>query len=901
MAPPRGILTFLFTDVVGSSELWDQASEAMRGASASHDEIVDKAIRAHDGHVVKKTGDGFMAVFSDPANAISAAVEAQTTLGEVDWGDIPGPISSRMGIHTGPADTAGEDYVGPTVNRAARLQSAGHGGQILASAATEALISEKVPSGVSLRDLGEHHLRGLSRPERVFQVEGPGLSDSFPPLQTESTPSNFPSVVQELIGRREEIEEVVSALSEHRLVTITGPGGAGKTTLAQRAARRRARDFPAGVWLVELAGHSDGRRLATEILGTIRRAAPADRDPLEVLTAALQSQRTLLVIDNCEHLREDVARVVSHILRNSEQVKVLATSREPLGTTGEQVWRIPPMALPQESSSDSVLASDAGELFVTRARAADAGFTVTEENADLVADLCRRLDGLPLAIELACVRLRSMGIEDLSQRLDDRFRILKRETSGQPDRHDALRDTVMWSYELLGEEEQRLFRRLSVFAGGFDLEAAEAVGSEIAEDTEVIDLVDHLVAQSLIQHVNGRYSMLETIRQLGAELLEQHDEADEAGRAQLRWLAELARRGGRQLEGKDQVEWLRRFQGEIDNMRTSFAWALENDPVTGAAAAGALTRFFWMNAMEADTHRMTDSRSFLTEGYDWAVALLEAAGEELPTKTRARLQSGIGGMLCVRSGRYTEGVERLKEAQRLFRDLDDDRGLGWSLFYDGVAGWGLRPIEETADIFRRSQEIHARSEDKAGRLFSGLLLGWALGVAGDHEEGREHIERFAESARALQIPNVVAHADEGVATFDAWQDRIGDDTRRLLVESLEAFRSIHNYACVTHVLGSAAIVLTKLGDLESPGVVVGISQAIRERLNMVLAPYEDRIDIAANTHSTAAAIHEAKWQSSTRSWEAAIAEGQTMEPDEGIDWTIRRLGHEPASQEIVKL
>ncbi len=893
MRLPTGMVTFLFTDVVGSSSRWERATEEMRGSIRRHDELLHTAIAAHAGHVVKKMGDGFMAVFEDPADAVSAVVQAQIALGDESWAETLGGLESRMGIHTGPAELDGDDYVGPTVNRAARLEAAGHGGQVLVSTATRELVADRVPE-VRFRDLGEHHLRGLSRPERVYQIDAPDLPHEFPPLRTESTPTNLPSALQQMVGRHAELEAVMKALRDSRLVTITGAGGAGKTMLAIEVARRFTGDHPAGVWLIELAGLTDGRRIPTEILGTMRRPAAADRDHLEVLIESLQGQQALLVIDNCEHLLSDVAQLASRVLRGAGGTTILATSREPLGISGERAWHIPTMSLPAEPTVEAVLGSDAGALFAACARTADASFAVSDDNAQVVSNLCHRLDGLPLAIELACARLRSMNVDNLSRRLDDRFKLLRGGATDQVAHHRTLRDTVAWSYDLLTGSEQRLYRRLSVFAGGFDLEAAEAVEAEVAGDDEVIDLLDPLVAQSLVQHHQGRYRMLETIRQFGAELLGQHEESEAAARAHLNWLSDLARAGGRELEGKDQLIWLRRFQTEIDNIRAGLVWALENDPVAGAMVIGSLTLFFWMNAMEADTHQMTDSRSFLAEGYDWATALLDAAGDDLPAKIRARLQSGLGGMLCVRSGRYREGVERLAEAQALFEELDDARGLGWAVFYDGVAGWGLRPMQESIKIFRRSLEIHEKSDDKAGQLFASLLLGTTLGVAGEYDEGRLYVERFAQGANAIKVPNMLAHAADALGMFDALQDQVTDETARRSAESLEAFRSINNYACLTHALGSAAMVLARMGDLEAPGIVIGMSQAIRERLNMVLAPYEDRSEIAANIASTAMALDILQEGSARDSWEAAVARGRTMEPDEGIHWTIRRLGHEPA-------
>ncbi len=877
---PTGIVTFLFTDVVGSTTRWERSPDVMRQAIVRHDHVITGAIDGHGGRVVKKMGDGLMAAFFDPAEAVACAVEAQRRLLAEVWDDSLGGMEVRMGIHTGPGTRVEEDYVGPTVNRAARIEAAGHGLQVLVSEAAQRLVGDRL-RGVEFRALGTHHLRGLSDGESIFQVLASGLPESFPPLRTESIPTNVSASLRQIVGRDDEVASLVDAVQSHRLVTIVGAGGAGKTTLAEEVARRLKESYPAGVWLIGLAGLTDGSRIATEILGVIKRPAPADRDDRDVLAAAVQDQQMLLILDNCEHLLEVVTALVSRLLGEAPGLKIMATSREPMAIGGELVWQIPTLSLPNEDTSKAVLSSGAGELFATCARMSDSTFEVTEENAEVVAHLCRTLDGLPLAIELACARLRSMGLQDLSDRLGDRFKVLRGNSTDPIAHHRTLRDTVAWSYDLLSEGEQVLYRRLSPFAGGFDLDAAETVSAGVTGEEEVLDLLDSLVGQSLIQHHNGRYGMLETIRRFGHEMAKENGEGYTASNAHLTWLAELARTGGRQLEGPDQVKWLARFQSEIDNIRAGFGWAIEHDPVAGCAIAGSLTRFFWMNAMEADTHRMTDSRSFLAEGYEWSLALLDAAGEDLPAKLRARILSGVGGMLCVRSGRVEEGIQLLAEAQRIFKELDDQRGLGWALFYDGIAGWGIRSAEDTTSLFESSLVCHTKAEDPAGQMFSELLLGSSLVLVGRAEEGKTHLDRFDRVAHATRIPNAEAHADDILAQFEAFTDQVGDSSIELTIKAIDGFRSINNYACITHTLGNAGMILARLGEYESAGIAVGISKAVRDRLNMVVAPYEDRSETVWDILN-AYGIQPSSYQS-------AITRGRTMRPDEGIDWVIKRL------------
>lgn len=882
MTLPTGVVTFLFTDIEGSTSKWDAAGDEMAVAVAQHDELLESAITTRNGSVVKKMGDGFMAVFSDPAAAVAAALEAQQALRSTSWGQSTGDLRVRVGIHTGPGQPTNGDYVGPSPNRAARLEAAGHGGQILVSAATRELVGDRIDD-TRFRDLGEHQLRGLSRLERIFQVTGDDLEAEFPPLRTESTPTNIPARVSEFVGRRDELVTLTSTLGETRLTTVTGAGGAGKTTLAVEAARKRMEHHRGGVWLFELASLSDGRLLSAELLGAMRRPAPADRDPEEVLLEALSSQRCLLVFDNCEHLLSDVAPLVAAILRQAPDVTILATSREPLGVRGEHVWSIPTMSIPSGITVQDVEASDAGALFLTRAFAADRTFRLDEDTAPIVTRICRRLDGLPLAIELATARLGTMSVHELDGRLEDRFKLLRARTVDEVPHHQTLRDTVAWSYDLLEPDTQRLYRSLSIFAGGFDAEAAEAVEGD---RLYVLDGLDQLVTQSLVEADRGertRYRMLETIRQFGSERLRQEEEHDAAARAHLDWVLNLVKEGARGMEGRDQIHWLHRFRREIDNIRAALTWARDHDPVAGGTIASALSRFFWMYAAEGDSTVMTDSTSFLREGYDWAVSMLEAGGDALPDVLRGRLQLGIGGLLCVRLGRYEEALDRLSEAKAVF-ERRDDRSTGWATFYQGVAGFGRVSLDESIATFEEALRLHSAAKDQVGMASSSLLVGLYLSIR-EPGSGRPYLERFAAGAEASGVPLAVAHAADTLALSDALEDTVGEESRHGAAEALATFRKINNYACLCHALGSAAALLGRTGDVEGAGRAVGVSDTIRQRLNMIIAPYEERESYVRKVTGEAAR---------GTTWQRAVAEGRTFEPDEGIDWVISRLGHDPA-------
>jgi hypothetical protein len=503
--------------------------------------------------------------------------------------------------------------------------------------------------------------------------------------------------------------------------------------------------------------------------------------------------------------------------------------------------------------------------------------------------MCRRLDGLPLAIELACARLRSMGLDDLDRRLHDRFRVLRGGSSDEVPHHRTLRDTVAWSYDLLSETEQQLYRHLSVFAGGFDLDAAEAVAADGDGSVDVLDGLDHLVAQSLVQHHDGRYRILETIRQFGHDLLAEQDELYAANASHLTWLRDLAKEGARQLEGKDQPIWMVRFRSEVDNIRAGLSWAFANDPVTGAGIASALTRFFWMNAMETDTRQLTDARSFLDEGYDWATRLLDAAGDDLPPKVRGRLQSGTGGLLCVRAGRFEEAIERLSEARSIFGEEGDDRQLGWAVFYDAVAGWGLRPLEDTSNMFLTAHALHEKSDDMGGVFFSSMLAALALGAAGRHDESREAGDSFVETALKTNVPTLVAHALDSSAFFDALRNEVHAGSFTRAAESLDKFRDYGNYACANHALTASASVLARAGDRQAAGIAVGVSEGIRDHLSMVVGPHEDRSNQVVAIIAETDGFDVGADGPARDEWDDARSQGRTMAPNEGIDWTISCL------------
>jgi predicted ATPase/class 3 adenylate cyclase/uncharacterized protein (DUF952 family) len=543
---PTGTVTFLFTDLEVSTRLWEQEPDAMRGALARHDLILRQAVVSHGGHVVKGTGDGVHVVFATADAAVRAAIDAQLVLAAEQW-DVSEALRVRIGIHTGVAELRDGDYFGPTVNRAARVMSAGHGGQIVLSLASAELVRDGLPPAAELVDLGEHHLRDVGRAERVFQIRRPGLRADFPALRAlEQRPGELPVFLTSFIGRQAELTSLADAIGQFRVVTLIGVGGVGKTRLAIQATIDARARFSDGASLCELASVTDRRGVVDAVAGRLgARQQPGESQTSSLLTF-LRDKRLLLLLDNCEHVVEEAGSLVEAIAHGCPGVVVLATSREALGVEGERVCPVSSLAVPdRHASSAEYAAAVSVRLFADRAQAVRPEFALDASSAPVVADICRQLDGVPLAIELAAARVASLTINEIAQRLDQRLHLLTRGRRHALERHQTLRNAVDWSYDLLSEADARVFSRLAVFAGSFTLRAAEAVvtGGAI-EQHEVLDRLSGLVARSMVAaEVSGsatRYRLHDTMRQYALEHLDAAGETEATQRRHAEYYAALA-------------------------------------------------------------------------------------------------------------------------------------------------------------------------------------------------------------------------------------------------------------------------------------------------------------------------------------------------------------------------
>ena len=625
-----GIVTFLFTDIEGSTRRWESDAEEMRTALEDHDRVLRTEVDNHHGQVFKHTGDGVCAVFQTPRNGVEAAVAAQRKLA----------LPVRMGIATGEAQLRGSDYFGTVVNRASRVMAAGHGGQILLDDATAGLLT-----GVDLMSLGPRRLRDIAKPVDVFQVQAEGLRADFPPLKTmEPTPGNLRPPTTTIVGRESELIDVQTALKAHRMVTLTGVGGVGKTRLAMEVAASSAADFTDGLFVIELAAVGDPAAVPDAVAAVLGIKQQPGLSMAASVATALDGRSRLLVLDNCEHVLDATADLVEAIFAHSVTVKILATSRERLRVADEQVWSVP--SLDVDGGADS----SAATLFGQRANAVAQGLSLArDDEAAAVGEICRRLDGIPLAIELAASRMTSMTAVELRDRLHDRFRLLVGSRRGL-ERHQTLRHAVQWSYDLLDADEKALLARCSVFAGGFDLEAACAV-SDSDDELLTVDLLDALVRKSLLvadrSAERTRFSMLETIRQFAEEKLVDSVEAHAARTAHARYFARLEPDLLELWDGPRQRDAYTWFDVELANLRVAFRWAADNGDLDSAAAITvcAAGLGYWLGRHEPAT---------------WAEELIEPAkANEHPRLAQLYVMAAQ----CFVSGRITDFLGYAEAAQ----------------------------------------------------------------------------------------------------------------------------------------------------------------------------------------------------------------------------------------------
>jgi predicted ATPase/class 3 adenylate cyclase len=809
---PTGTVTFLFTDIEGSTRLLQALGADYRDVLERHQALVRAALTAHEGVEVGTEGDSFFAVFRSATDAVAAASEAQLALAREPWPQERA-VRVRIGLHTGEGRLGADNYVGMDVHRGARVAAAGHGGQVLVSSATRALVEGSLPKGLSLRDLGEHRLKDLDQPERVSQLVIPGLEEEFPRLRSLATPGNLPTELSSFIGREDELAEIRALLAATRLLTLVGPGGTGKTRLALQVGARMESTFADGVYFVDLAPLADPALVGPTIAHSLGLTDDGAGAIVDQLAAHLAAREVLLVLDNFEHLLAGT-ETLDHLLAAAPRVKALVTSRAALNLYGEQTFDVPPLELPDLSGLADPAALSANEsiaLFVDRARAASSSFRLTPENAPAVAEICVRLDGLPLAIELAASRVRLLEPAQILARLRQHLPALAEGPRNVPNRQRTLRGAIDWSVRLLETGIQALFARLAVFEGGCTLEAAGAVcnpGDELVLDTfdGLATLVDHSLLRRLDASGTSRFRMLETIHEYGRDALEAEGDIDQIAGSQLalkRDIAVTAETEGYFLRG-EQEYWLDRFEHEHDNIRAALRWAIETRAAEDGLRLAASIWRFWLQ------------RGYIREGRPVLEALLAMEPDRVSV-ARSKGYSALGGIyywqadidatdraygaaldLARKLGDHEREAEALfdaafvpvvrgdpKEAMQRFDasiafamsvnrpDLvaQGQSALGIMLARDGQPEVALEMLEQAL--------AHARRGERFQLEWTLAQTGQVEWLLGRYREARVHqIESLRMNAEARNLPGLQANLSS-IAALESQEGRHVEATRLL--------------------------------------------------------------------------------------------------------------------------
>ena len=880
-APPTGTVTFLFTDIEGSTKFWEQNPTAMSPARARHDVLLRDAIETSGGYVFKTVGDGFCAAFPTAPEALQAAHAAQIALANEIW-ETETAIRVRMALHTGAAEEREGDYFGPPLNRVARLMAAGHGGQLLLSAATQELTRDALPASASLLGLGSHRLRDLGRPETVFQLLHPSLPAEFPPLNSldnPDLPNNLPQQVTSFIGREAQVAEIKALLGKTRLLTLTGAGGSGKSRLSLQVAADLLDGEGDGVWLVELAALSDSALVPQTVADVLGVKEQAGKTIGQSLVEWLKPKRLLLVLDNCEHLVAACASLAADLMRNCPHVHILASSREPLNVAGEQTYRVPSLSLPdpkQAQTVESLSQFEAVRLFIERAQAVQPSFAVTNGNAPAVAQVCFRLDGIPLAIELAAARMRSLSAEEINARLDNRFRLLTGGSRVALPRQQTLRALIDWSYDLLTETEKVLLCRLSVFAGGWTLAAAEGVcAGEPVEDFEVLDLLTALVDKSLVvvEPVGDgtRYRLLETVRQYAGDRLAERGETEAVQDTHLSWCVVLAEEAEPQLTGPEQGAWVSRVEAEHDNLRAGLSWGLSpKEHLQGERSNEDGLRLvvsvfvFWV------------SRGYLSEGRRWMGMARARAGASEGEASAARANVLTkAGYLALALGDLVEARALSEEGLTLFQQVGDHKGCGWVLLT--LATLALGDLAEARALSEEGLTHFRQAGEQRGIAHTLRLLAEVAQRQGDSAEARALRE---ESMTLYRQAGNLGGIAETLGSLAGIAQTLGDfaEARALYEESLTLFQQVGEQLSALDTLGELGVVAHRQDQMGRSVRLLGAASSLRESMDSVIFRVGPK-EMDAMLASAAEALGE---EAFAAAWDA----GRAMTMEQAVKYAL---------------
>ena len=873
---PTGTVTFLFTDIEGSTLLLQQLDDRYREVVDRHAQILRDAIIGGGGTEVGTEGDSFFAVFPLPAGALEAVIHAQRALAAEDWPDRQS-VRARMGLHTGQGVLGGDDYIGLDVHRAARIAAAGHGGQVLLSESTRALVAHDLQPGVGLRDLGDHRLKDLPAPERIWQLEVDGLPRDFPALRSlDGRPNNLPVPATLLIGREDEMAGISQLLQRQRLITLTGPGGIGKSRLALAVAQRLMADYEDGAFFVALEDARDRPSVAAAIASALGVREKPDRDLEQGVKEHLRQRELLLVLDNFEQLVTTAAPLVAELLSVSPRSRIVVTSRAALHLSGEQEFSVPPLSIPDPKLLP-VLAGlpqyEAVGLFIDRARAVMPDFALTDENALAVASICNRLDGLPLAIELAAARIKIISPEEILDRLERHLPVLASGASDLPARQRTLGSTIDWSYELLEPAERRLFVRLAAFAGGWTVESADAVCNPEGElDIDSLDGLASLVDKSLIHVVSSgegesRFAMLQVIREFAAEKLAAETDADEVRGRHARHMLALAESAEPELRRSDLRRWQQRLRREEENLRTALRWAGAGGEVeTGLRTAGAIWDFW---------HYWAEVR----EGVGWLESLLALPAAAAPDLARAKALRGLAGLLYWQ-GDADRAWDLYEDALLIYRRVGDDQVIAEALLNSAWAAAGRHDFASGKELANEALELYRQLGDTAR---AGLVETWLVLVPFIMGQGGDVNAAVDAASRAFDVSSELGQTHDATNWLDARaliHLRAGDHRRGIQAtrKALAGWYDLGN-------MGRLPLCFKLLAALE---LVAGRPERA-VRLGAITERYTEEIggDLAWVFGQLGDVVEQARPLLDPKEHARAVEEARAMSPEEQIAYALQ--------------
>ena len=860
---PTGTVTLVFTDIEGSTSLLQELGDRYPQVLADHHRLIREAFARHGALERGSAGDGLYFVFSGARAAVLAAVDGQLAIAGHAWPDGVA-VRDRMGLHTGEPVNASEGYVGLDVHRAARICAAGHGGQILISQTTRDLIAEDLRPPMGVIDLGAHRLRSLDSSQRLYQVSGPGLPRDFPPPRTTDAPrNNLKLEVTSFIGREREIEQASQMLEHSSILTLTGPGGVGKSRVGLRLARQLLGRFEDGTWIIECGSITDPDFVLPSVVSAIGLTEAAGRSLQASIVDHLKGKQLLLLLDDCDPVLTECAELAGALARSCSAVRVIVTSREALGVPGEAILPIASLTTPGVGSTVAardVGAADACQLFLERARAVQPAFELTDQNARSVAQLCRRLDGIPLAIELAAARVRALPVEQIAARLDDRFRLLTGGSRASVARHQTLRATIDWSYDLLTEPERAVLRRLSVFAGGATLEAAESVcAGDPVDPFEILDVLGRLVEKSLVftdpTSTEARFRLLETVREYARGRLVEADEGDLTLRRHRDWyLALVDEASPAFFHGPEPVEWLRRLDREHDDLRAALEWCLDQpgEGQSGLRIAAGLWRYW-------------EIRGHLTEGRGWLERMVEAVGEDV-SSLRANALTGAGN-LAFMQGDFRAASSFHESSLALHRQIGDRQSVAYAANNLANAAMQRGDHARARELYEESIDLARELGDERGAAFGSINLADVATRQGDLDAARALHAEILATIRELGDRWMEAFA---LDTFARATGLAGDReaAQSLHVEALAILEEMGDRRGVARVLTHLAELALSDGDAARARGLFRQSLAIRQDLgdmpglasameNLAGAIASDDAEAAARLHGAAESLREA--------------------------------------------